>query len=105
MNGVLNVDTAKLTSTASAFSSTANAVQNLTNQMTETVNQLTGQVWSGDAASKYVSQFNGLRDDIERVIKMINEHVDDLQQMAANYEQAESSNASAASSLSADVIV
>lgn len=105
MNGTLKVDTAKLTSTASSFQSTGNNVRNLTNSMTATVKALTGQVWSGDAATKYTSQFNGLQDDINRILNMINEHVTDLQEMARAYEQAESANTTAASALSSDVIV
>ena len=105
MQGVLKVSTAKLTSTASSFQSTGNTVKNLTSQMTTTVKALTGQVWSGDAATKYVSQFNGLQDDINRIIKMINEHVNDLQTMAKAYESAEQKNATAAGTLSSDVIV
>ena len=105
MEGTLKVSTAKLTSTASSFQSTGNTVKNLTNQMTSTVKSLSGQVWSGDAASKYVGKFNGLQDDINRIIKMINEHVTDLQSMAKAYESAESKNITAAGGLSSDVIV
>lgn len=104
MTGTLKVDTAKLTSTASSFSSTAGTIRTLTNSMTDTVNQLTGTVWSGDAQQKYTAQFKGLQDDINRMINMINEHVDDLQQMASAYETAETNNVETASGLLNDVI-
>lgn len=104
MTGTLKVDTAKLTSTASSFDTTANTIRNLTNSMTETVGQLTGNVWSGDAQQKYTTQFNGLQDDINRMISMINEHVKDLQEMAKNYETVEQTNLETASSLLSDVI-
>lgn len=104
MTGTLKVDTAKLASAASSFNSTGNTIRNLTNSMTETVKALTGQVWSGDAATKYTSQFNGLQDDINRLLNKINEHVTDLQEMAKAYETAESKNTAAASSLLSDVI-
>jgi WXG100 family type VII secretion target len=104
MTGTLKVDTAKLTSTASSFNSTANTIKSLTTSMTETVGQLTGNVWSGDAQQKYTSQFNGLQDDINRMISMINEHVTDLQEMAKNYESAEQTNQETASTLLSDVI-
>ena len=104
MQGTLKVDTAKLQSAASAFSTTAGTIRNLTNSMTETVNSLTGEVWSGDAREKYTSKFNGLQDDINRMISMINEHVKDLQEMAREYESAESANVSTAESLLSDVI-
>lgn len=104
MTGTLKVDTQKLTSTASSFDTTATAIKDLTNSMTETVSQLTGNVWSGDAQQKYTSQFNGLQDDINRMIGMIHEHVKDLQEMARNYEKTEQANQEMASTLLNDVI-
>lgn len=105
MNGVLNVSTDKLTSTAASFQSTGNTVNNLTQQMTSTVTSLAGQIWSGSAATQYVAKFNGLQDDIGRIIGMINEHVEDLQAMAAEYEKTEGENEGLIQNLSSDVIV
>lgn len=105
MNGVLNVSTDKLTSTAASFQSTGSTVNNLTQQMTGIVTSLSGQIWSGSAATQYVAKFNGLQDDIGRMIAMINEHVEDLQQMAADYESVESANEGLIGNLSSDVIV
>ena len=82
MNGTLKVTTSKLTSTASSFQSTGNQVKNLTTQMTTIVKSLSGQIWSGEAASAYIKKFDGMQDDISKIIKMINEHVTDLQEMA-----------------------
>ena len=79
MNGTLKVTTSKLTSTASSFQSTGNQVKNLTTQMTTIVKSLSGQIWSGEAASAYIKKFDGMQDDISKIIKMINEHVTDLQ--------------------------
>ena len=104
MNGTLKVTTSKLTSTASSFQSTGNQVKNLTTQMTTIVKSLSGQIWSGEAASAYIKKFDGMQDDISK-IKMINEHVTDLQEMAREYEAAENTNVSAANALSSDVIV
>jgi len=104
MTGTLKVDTAKLTSTASSFDTTANTIRTLTNSMTEIVGQLTGEVWSGDAQQKFTTQFNGLQDDINRMISMINEHVKDLNEMAKNYETAEQTNEQSAGALLSDVI-
>ena len=105
VSGTLNVTPDKLKSTATAFDGTGNQIRNLTQQMTQTVTSLSGQVWSGEAATKYVSQFNGLQDDIDRMCKMITEHVTDLNEMASNYESAESENQALASQLSSDVII
>ena len=105
MNGTLKVSTAKLTSTASQFQSYGNQVKNITNQMTSTVNALSGTVWTGDAANAYKKKFTSLQDDINRMCKMINEHVTDLQTMAKQYETVEQANMNLGNSLSGDVIV
>ena len=104
MANIINVSTSKLTSTATALQSSATTVRNLTSQMTQIVTSLTGNVWSGDAATAYVNKFNGLQDDINRMGKMIDEHVNDLNQIAREYEQAESANTQQANALASDVI-
>lgn len=104
MTGTLKVDPAKLTSTATSLQSTGNQIKNLTSQMTTLVTSLNGEVWSGDAAEAYKNKFNGLQDDITRMIGMVNEHVTDLQAMATEFTQAESANVAAANALSSDII-
>lgn len=105
MTGTLKVSTAKLTSTANSFNSTGNQIKNVTNQMTTLVNALSGTVWSGDAANAYKKKFGQLQDDINRMVKMVNEHVTDLNAMAKQYETAETANINLSNSLSGDVIV
>ncbi len=103
--GILRVTPEKLQSTAASFEASGSSVQSLTQQMTSIVTSLSGQIWSGTAASAYVSKFNGLQDDMDRIYKMIKEHSDDLITMAQQYSTAESANADLANSLSSDVIV
>ena len=105
MEGTIKVNTAKLRSTAGSFQQTGNALKSTTNQMMNLVNSLTGSVWSGDAANAYTKKFKQLQNDINRMIKMVNEHVTDINNMAAQYEKAEADNKAAASALSGDVIV
>lgn len=105
MNGTLKVTPAKLKSTAASFQNSGKQITTLTNEMTSTVKSLSGQVWSGDAATKYVNKFNGLSDDIQKMIKMVNEHVQDLNDMATAYEKAEQTNITSAETLSSDVII
>ena len=104
MTGTSKVSTSKLTSTATSFQSTGNSIKSLTAQMTSLVRGLTGNVWSGDAATAYNKKFQGLQDDINKMIGMVNEHVTDLQAMAKEYERAEEASVTAANSLSSDVI-
>jgi WXG100 family type VII secretion target len=72
--------------------------------MTNIVNQLSDRVWSGEAADAYKRKFGKLQDDINKMVKMINEHVTDLNQMAAEYERAENTNKNMINSLKEDVI-
>ena len=105
MANEIHVTPAKLNATASAFDGTNNTIQSLTNRMTQIVTGMSGSIWSGEAATAYVSKFTGLQDDINKIHKMINEHVVDLQQMAQEYERAEQNSMSQAQSLKSDVIV
>ncbi|MDO4555687.1 MAG: WXG100 family type VII secretion target, partial [Lachnospiraceae bacterium] len=97
--------TSKLTSTANSFNSTGNQIKSLTSQMSSMVNGLSGSIWSGDASTAYKKKFNDLQDDISRMIKMVNEHVTDLNEMAKEYETAEAANIATSNALSGDVII
>lgn len=105
MAGILRVTPEKLQSTASSFESTGGTIMNLTQQMTSIVTSLSGQVWSGEAATSYVTKFNGLQDDMDRIHKMVQEHSKDLQEVAQQFISAENANKDLANSLSSDVIV
>ena len=99
MANIIKVETGKLRSAASQFSSTSTQIKNATNAMTQAINQLSGAVWSGEAASSYIKQFTGLNDEIQKIDKMLQEHVQDLQDIATEYDRAESENRQTASSL------
>lgn len=105
MNGIIKVETSKLTRTANQFNATGNNIKSITSNMTSIVNSLSGVIWQGNASMAYKKKFNDLQDDINRIVKMINEHVEDLNQMAREYDAAEARNISVANSLSGDVIV
>lgn len=103
MANMIKVETAKLRSASSSLSSTSSQIKNTTNSMTQAINQLSGAVWSGEAASAYISKFSGLNDEIAKIDKMIQEHVKDLNDMAAEYDRAEAENRQTASSLASDL--
>ncbi len=105
MANIIKVSTEKLVSTASAFQGTGNTIRNLTAQMTELVTGLSGSVWTGDAAEAYIAKFKGLQDDIEKMNKMITEHVSDLNEIAREYDSAEGTSTSQINTLSSDVII
>ena len=103
MEGILNATPEKLISTAQDFSSKGNSVSSLTSQMMTMVKNLSGN-WTGEASTAYVNKFSQLQDDIEKMNRMIQEHVNDLNEMAQVYKEAESANAEISAGLPSDVI-
>lgn len=104
MQGTIKVSTAELKSAASAFSSCGASISSKTRAMLDLVSSISGSVWSGEAATAYQNKFAGLADDIEKINKMIQEHVDDLNAMADAYDRAEQEAQQQASSLNSDII-
>ena len=104
MANIIHVTPAKLSSTAAGFESAAAAVRNLTGQMTAVVRQLTGRVWSGEAAAAYVGKFNALQGDMDQMYNMIRKHSTQLQQIAKEFESAETANTAESGRLSGNVI-
>ena len=104
MNGVINVSTEQLRSTASEFSTLGQQVASLTSEMTNTDTGLSS-AWEGEAAQAYINKFKGLDDDIQKMNRMIQEHVTDLNDMAQAYDEANSANVDLIGNLSSDVIV
>lgn len=104
MEGTLRVTPEQLEAAASEFSSKGSTVGNLTAQMTQLVEGLSS-VWEGEAATAYTTKFRQLDDDIQKMIRMIQEHSDDLNEMARVYRGAETENTEEAESLAGDVIV
>lgn len=104
MEGIIRVTPEQLNQTASEFENKASSISSLTSEMTS---QVTGMAsaWEGEAAASYVSKFQGLEDDIQRMIRMVQEHAADLQEMARNYSSAETTNMESISGLSSDVII
>jgi WXG100 family type VII secretion target len=60
--------------------------------------------WEGEAATAYNTRFHELDEDMEKMHRMIAEHVKDLQDMADQYQQAETFNEEAGTSLAGDII-
>ena len=105
MEGTLRVSPEQLIATANEFSTTGNKMNTLMGtEMMDLVRSLSS-VWEGEASQAYIRQFEGLRDDMEKLYRMVAEHSNDLTAMAAEYQNADKTNASLASGLSTDVIV
>lgn len=103
MDGIIKVDPQKLISTSEEFSTTGNQVKTLTDNMITIIDSLKS-VWEGEAATTYNTKFHQLQDDMDKMHRMIQEHVKDLIEMAQQYITAENTNIDTGNSLAGDVI-
>jgi len=103
MEGILKVTPEKLKAASSEFSGTNNAIKSITDEMIAVVNSLRGS-WTGEASDAYSSKFSQLQDDMDRIYRMVNEHVIDLADMADEYTRAENINVETGNALKGDVI-
>ncbi len=79
-------------------------MKNLTSEMMSQVQSLKG-IWQGEASSTYGNRFNSLQADMDKLYRMVQEHVKDLQEMAAGYQRAEAASTQQGSGLHTNVIV
>ena len=103
MEGIIRVSPEQLISTAGEFSNQGSSISALTGEMMQLVTGLSS-VWEGEAATAYMTKFKGLEDDIQRMIRMVQEHASDLEEMASVYTQSDKTGADEASGLPSDVI-
>lgn len=104
MEGILKVTPEKLIQTSEEFATMGSQMKNLTSEMIEQVQGMKG-VWQGEAATAYGNKFCSLQSDMDKLCRMVQEHVSDLQEMAAHYQRAEEGSAQQGSGLNANVIV
>ena len=65
----------------------------------------TKSVWDGKSHNKYHKQFNGLRNDMDKLYKLCHEYSTDLEQIASNYQKSEDENTATASKLKSDIVM
>ena len=82
---------------------TSGQVKGLTEQMVSIIDSLKS-VWEGEAATTYNTKFHQLQDDMDKMYRMIQEHVKDLNEMAQQYISAENSNIDTGNALADNVI-
>ena len=104
MEGILKVAPEKLIQTSGEFATMGNQIKNLTSEMMSQVQGMKG-IWQGEAASAYGNKFNSLQADMDKLYRMVQEHVKDLQEMAAHYQKAEEGSTQQGAGLNANVIV
>lgn len=103
MEGILKVTPEELIRTSGEFGNTGKQVRSLTQEMIDIIDGLKS-VWEGEAATAYSTKFHQLDDDMEKMHRMIDEHVKDLEEMARQYQTAETANMDTSNSLAGDVI-
>ncbi|MCR5508498.1 MAG: WXG100 family type VII secretion target [Lachnospiraceae bacterium] len=101
--GLLKVTPEKLMAASEEFSTVGKTVRSLTQEMNNIVESLRS-VWMGEAATGYGTRFAQLADDIEKINRMIQEHVTDLNAMAREYQTAEDMNVEQSAALKTDII-
>lgn len=104
MEGILKVTPEKLIQTSGEFATTGNQMKNLTSEMMSQIQSMQG-IWQGEAANAYGTKFRSLQTDMDKLYRMVQEHVKDLQEMAGQYKMAETGNAEQGSGLNSNVIV
>lgn len=104
MEGILKVTPEKLIQTSGEFATMGNQMKNLTGEMMEQVQGLKS-IWQGEAASAYGNKFNSLQPDMDKLYRMVQEHVKDLQEMAVQYQKAEDGSTQQGPGLNANIIV
>lgn len=99
---VIKVDYADLDKAATDFSARLGEVKKITGNMMKAINDA-GSTWTGEASAKYIGKFNNLQDDMDKMHRMLQEHIDDLKNMSKQYKSAEDQNEQLASKLKEDV--
>ena len=104
MEGIIKVSPQLLKTSAAEFGNQANAIQNLTTEMMTLITGLCSAN-EGEAIMTYINKFKSLEDDMQKVIRMVQEHSTDLEEMAQIVIETENMNIEEANSLASDVII
>lgn len=100
----LKVTPAELEAKAADFKSVMTQTKSLTDDMMNDVTGLSSS-WTGDASASYINKFRKLQTDMDTMGRMINEHVNNLTELAKEYTTTEKKNAAATESLAANIIL
>lgn len=103
MPGQVRIVTEQLRNTANEFVQVYGQVKTTTNQMVDIIKGLNA-TWQGEASNAFIGKFAQLEDDMMRILRMIDEHQVDLNDIAREFELAEQENVATSSGLAGDVI-
>ena len=103
MEGNFKVSPQEIQIIADEFGDRGNRIVVLMNEILGVVEGI-GSCWEGDVALIYINKFKGLQQDINSMNKMIQNHVQDLSEMAKNYTKIEKQSQELQVELFGDVI-
>lgn len=103
MATTFKVSTDQLELASNAFDSSRNKCINLARRIMNIAGELKGS-WQGDAATAFYNKLQGIQGDINDINKIINEHVQDLREIANVYKQTEDTVKAQSSGLQSDVL-
>ncbi len=103
-NAVLRVSTETMRQKATEAAGQLNAMRNCFNTMRNLASG-SSSYWQGAAGDLHRSKYDLLAKKSEEIFQRLQEHIDDLEQMATTYEGGEKAAQSALEPLSSDVIV
>lgn len=100
---ILKTTPEQLRTKAGQLEAAGGKIKSDTERMISIVDGIGGSVWSGEAATAYQKQFGELRDDSDRMKKVIDDLKEKLTQIAQAYSDVEEEVTSQANSLPDDV--
>ena len=83
MDGMIKVSPELLISTAGEFSNQGTTINTLTGEMLQLATGL-ASAWQGDGATAYITKFKGLENSIQLMVRMIQEHATDLEEIRSD---------------------
>ncbi len=104
MNAILKVTPETLRAVASSLESEGTSIKGLTDQMISMVNEISDAVWGGEASASYRAKFAALQSSMDKIHQMVTEHVQDLNEISAQYQSAEIQNQEMAEGLASNIL-
>jgi WXG100 family type VII secretion target len=83
----INVDTSSLVNTAQGIQTEIGNIKKYWNIINETLNNK--NYWQGSASNLHQKSFNKMKDDLDKIIKRLSNHPENLYQIAGIYEKDE----------------
>lgn len=101
----LRISSEELRNRAAKISTVSENIHKILNKMFATVDTINGTIWSGDTQNIYVTRFEELKEFLPTVFSIIDGLVEDLNNIATEYEKGEEIIAQYVQALQDDVMM